>query len=81
MGELPPPHLAPPLPAVLDAAKAFGLSDEEVWQGVDAALQQAGSDATLGESLDDVIAVLAGRILAKERRRHAGRRRALDEDI
>jgi hypothetical protein len=56
----------PPLQATFDAAKQFGLTDEEAWE-------------TLEELLDDreeVAAALAARILAKHRAgasRSAGR--------
>jgi hypothetical protein len=56
----------PPLQATFDAAKQFGLTDEEAWE-------------TLEELLDDreeLVAALAARILAKHRAsasRSAGR--------
>jgi hypothetical protein len=57
-----------PLQAIFDAAKHFGLTDDEVWETIDESLYAAGDEATVSECLDDVTAALAGRILAKHRR-------------
>jgi hypothetical protein len=57
-----------PLKAIFDAARRFGLTDDEVWKTVDASLDGAGRDATVRECLDDLAGALARRILAKERR-------------
>ena len=64
-----PPHLAaPPLRAVFDAARDFGLSEDEVWHAVDESLAAAAPDGTLSDSLDELAAALARRILSKQRR-------------
>jgi hypothetical protein len=57
----------PPLQAIYDAAKRFGLTDDEVWHTLDDSVSAVGYDATVGECLDDLTAALARRILAKER--------------
>jgi hypothetical protein len=64
-----------PLRAVFEAARQFGLTDEEAWRVVDATMFAAGPDTSLGEFHDELAAALASRILAKERRVVAGRRR------
>jgi hypothetical protein len=51
-----------PLEAIFDAAKQFGLSDEEAWQTLEECLY-----------LDEVTAAFAARILAKERASYASR--------
>jgi hypothetical protein len=58
----------PPLQAIFDGAKHFGLTDEEVWQTVNESLYQVGPDATVPEYLDELTGALARRILCKERR-------------
>jgi hypothetical protein len=58
----------PPLQAMLEAARQFGLTHDEVWQTVDASLHGAGNDATIGEYLDELAGALARRILSKQRR-------------
>ena len=57
-----------PLQAILDAAKRFGLTDDEVWQTVNDSLGGADSDAPMGECLWELAGALARRILAKQRR-------------
>jgi hypothetical protein len=64
-----------PLQAVFEAARDFGLTDEEAWRVVDETMFAAGPDTSLGEYLDELAAALAGRILANERRAVADRRR------
>jgi hypothetical protein len=59
----------PSLRAVFDAAKAFGLTDEEAWRAVDDTVWSVGADGTLGECLDELSAALATGILGKQRRR------------
>ena len=77
MEEMHPDRIAsPPLHVVFDAAQHFGLTEEEVWQTVDASLREAGRDATVSESMDELTTALARRILAKARRALADRRRA-----
>ena len=66
---------APPLHAILTAARDFGLTEDEVWRTVAAAQRQAGPDATVSASLDDMIEAFAQAILAKERGAIAARRR------
>jgi hypothetical protein len=57
-----------PLWASFDAARRFGLSEEEVWRTVDGVVSQAGRECTVGECLDEIMAALAVNIIAKERR-------------
>jgi hypothetical protein len=64
----------PPLQAIFDGAKRFGLTDEEVWRTVNESLYQVGRDATVPEYLDELTEALARRILSKERRIHSKRR-------
>ncbi len=57
-----------PLQAILDAAKRFGLTDDEVWQTVDDSLGGGvDADATVGECLQELVGALARRIVAKQR--------------
>ena len=58
---------APPLHAILTAARDFGLTEDEVWRTVAAAQRQADPGATMSASLDDMIAEFARAIIAKER--------------
>jgi hypothetical protein len=62
----------PPLQAIFDGARDFGLTDDEVWQTVNESLRGAGNDATVGEYLEELAAALARRILCKQRRVLAG---------
>ena len=62
----------PPLKAVFDGAKGFGLSDDEVWRAMDECLIEAGGAATIAEYVDDLSGALARGILAKQRRAVAG---------
>ena len=57
-----------PLRASFNAARRFGLSDDEVWHTVDEVVSRAGLHATVGECLEEITATLAREILAKERR-------------
>ncbi len=52
-----------PLHAIVDAAKQFGLTDDEVWVAVDACFSGDEVDSTLGDCLDELITALARRIL------------------
>jgi hypothetical protein len=58
-------HYAPtaPLHAIFDAAKLFGLSDDQTWQVVNDCFCEAESDATVADCLDDLVIALARRIL------------------
>jgi hypothetical protein len=58
----------PPLQAIFDGARDFGLTDAEVWQTVNESLCGAGGDTTVGEYIDDLVGALAARILTKQRR-------------
>ena len=58
----------PSLQAIFDGAKAFGLSDREVWQTVNRAMYAAGPDATVSEYLEELTGALARGILHEERR-------------
>jgi hypothetical protein len=69
MTEMDPDSSAiPPLQAVFEGAKRFGLSDDEVWQTVNDSLHRAGGDATVAEYLDELTGALARRIVSKQRR-------------
>ena len=57
-----------PLRASFEAARRFGLTEDEVWHTVDEVVSRAGRDATVGECLEEITAALARGILAKERR-------------
>jgi hypothetical protein len=63
--------------AVFDAAKEFGLTDDEAWRAVDGTAWAVGADATLGEYVDWLAAALAGGILDKQRRRLRFERRSV----
>jgi hypothetical protein len=66
------------LQATRDAAKHFGLTDDEVWETVDECLEEAGRDASLSDCLDELSAALAARILLKQRRSAARPARTAD---
>jgi hypothetical protein len=54
---------------ILDAAVDFGLSQDEIWQTVDEALNRvAGYGVQQPECLDELAGALARSILAKQRR-------------
>jgi hypothetical protein len=59
-------HHAPtaPLQAIFDAAKQFGLTDDEVWQAVNECFRDAEFESTVGDCLDELVIALARRILA-----------------
>jgi hypothetical protein len=59
-------HHAPtaPLQAIFDAAKHFGLTEDEVWQAVNECFRDAEFDSTVGDCLDELVIALARRILA-----------------
>jgi hypothetical protein len=69
----------PSLRVVVDAARQFGLTDPEIWDGVEAALAAVPQSDTAAQSLDEVAGELARLILARERRVRAERRRALQD--
>jgi hypothetical protein len=58
--------LVPVLRATFDAARDFGLTDEELWSIVQATLSGAGRGADLREYVDLLNGELAQAILAKE---------------
>jgi hypothetical protein len=58
-----------PLRAGVDAARAFGLTDDEIWGTVEGVVSAAGPHATVGDCLDELTAALARGILEKEGRR------------
>jgi hypothetical protein len=74
----------PPLGAVFDGAKHFGLTDDEVWRLIDESLYVTGGDATVADYLDELTAALARGILDEHRRREPyrseGRERAAPAD-
>jgi hypothetical protein len=58
----------PPLQAIFDAARHFGLTADEIWATLDASLSESGGDATLTKYIDECAGALAVRILAKHQR-------------
>jgi hypothetical protein len=82
MEEMSPYDVAsPPLHAILDAAQCFGLSEDEAWDTAAATLRDLGPEFLVSDSIDELVAALAGRILARERRALAERRRAAFETL
>jgi hypothetical protein len=67
--------LMPPLRAIFEGAKHFGLTDEEAWRAVDESLREVWDDATVSQFRDELTAVLARDVLAK-RRQNGGTGRA-----
>jgi hypothetical protein len=65
----------PSLRAVFDAAKQFGLTDEQAWSAVDDAVWVVGPDGTMAEYVDVLTAALASGIVAAQRRRLRFQRR------
>jgi hypothetical protein len=69
---------APPLPVIMAAAEAFGLTADEVWQAAGDALETSGGDDAHDPGYrEELVAVLALRIIGKHRRAVAGRRGVL----
>ena len=66
-------HAIPPLQAIFDGAKRFGLTDAEVWQAFDESMDEAGPDATVSEYVQELTGELARRILHKQRRQRPSR--------
>jgi hypothetical protein len=52
-----------PLYAIVDAAKHFGLTDDEVLRAIDECFTGADVESTVGECMDDLVGALARRIL------------------
>jgi hypothetical protein len=67
---------APPLPVIMRAAECFGLTADEVWQAAGDALVASEGDAHAPGYRADLVAVLARRIMARQRSRIAARRGA-----
>jgi hypothetical protein len=61
-------HALPPLQAVFDGARRFGLTDAEVWRAFDESLAEACPDATVSDYVHELTGELARRILHKQRR-------------
>ena len=57
----------PPLRAIFEGAKDFGLTEDEAWRAVDESLYEVGRSATISEYLDELTEALAQRILSKQR--------------
>jgi hypothetical protein len=70
----------PPLQAIFDGARRFGLSDAEVWRAFDESLDEAGPDATVADYVHELTGELARRILWKHRCSAAEDRRALSRE-
>ena len=58
-----------PLRAGFDAARSFGLGEEQIWATVEGVVVAVGPHATVGDCLDEITAALARAILETERRR------------
>jgi hypothetical protein len=56
-----------PLQATFEAARHFGLTDDEAWHTLEASLYDACDEDTMSELHDELVAALAARILAKQR--------------
>ena len=70
----------PPLRAIFEAAKRFGLTEDEVWRAVDESLYEAGMGAPISEYLEDLTGALAQRILSKQRHTPSRERRSAPEE-
>ena len=55
------------LQATFRSARRFGLTEKETWRAADDALLAVGTDATVSEFLDELVATLARGILLSER--------------
>lgn len=69
----------PPLQALFDGARCFGLTDAEVWRAFDDSLAETGPDTTVSEYVHELTGELARRILQKQRRAPAEERVASGE--
>jgi hypothetical protein len=58
---------SPPLQAIFEGAKRFGLTEDEAWRAIDDSLDEVGGDATVSEYLDALAGTMAHRILIKQR--------------
>jgi hypothetical protein len=58
----------PPVQAVFDCAKQFGLTDGEVLRAINECLSEVGGDDSVAEFLDQLTGALARTILHKEQR-------------
>ena len=56
---------------IVEAAREFGLRDDDVWAAMNDAALNAADDTTVSEFLDDLSMELARRILGNERRQSA----------
>jgi len=56
-----------PLQATFEAAKHFGLTEDEAWHTLEASLYDSCDEDTMSEIRDELVAALAARILAKQR--------------
>jgi hypothetical protein len=56
---------------IVEAARGFGLKDDEVWAAMNDASLNSADDTTVCEFLDDLSMELARRILGKERNQSA----------
>jgi uncharacterized membrane protein YebE (DUF533 family) len=61
-------HSSRVLQAIFEAARRFGLTEDEAWWAIDESLSEVGRDATVSEYIDELTGVLAQRILSKQRR-------------
>jgi hypothetical protein len=70
----------PPLGAIVDGAKQFGLTDGEVLEAVDACVYEVGGDASVAELLDELSGALARRIVVKQQRTLSNEEPGLPEE-
>ena len=56
----------PPLRAIFEGAKEFGLTEDEAWGTIEDTLYAVGTGATISEYLDELTAALAQHILSKQ---------------
>jgi hypothetical protein len=70
----------PPLRAIFEGAKRFGLTEDEAWRAVDESLHEVGTEATIAEYLDELTGALAQRILSKQRHTLSKERRSSPEE-
>jgi hypothetical protein len=67
MAEIEYGYTMAPIQTILDGARQFGLTDDEIWETVNDCLSAADEDTTVPECIDELTGALARRILDKER--------------
>ena len=61
------PGAYPTLRRIFDAARQFGLTEDEAWGAIDDVVTSVGHEATMARYLDELNTALALRILTKQR--------------